>query len=435
MFAREFRKTLGWLLVIGVLVANLIVGARLQAQIAATSKDDDSPYTRVSQLTRVMEQIRENYVDASKTSYKDLVYGALRGMLASLDEYSQFLDPEMYAEMKDDTAGEYGGLGLVITLRDGVLTVVAPMEDSPGFRAGLQPGDRIVEIDGLPTDGWALAEAVKKLRGEIGTQIRLKILRPKTNEFKELTLTRAKISIASVKDESVLGDHIAYLRVTEFKEPTAEALQKAVDNLLAQGANALILDLRNNPGGLLTSAIAVAEKFLRRGDIIVSTEGRDSRVQQVYKARGRRHYTDFPMAVLINGGSASAAEILAGALQDHKRAILIGEKTFGKGSVQSVMPLEDGSAIRLTTARYYTPNRRMIHGKGIEPDIVVPMSPDDWQAILMQKADSLPSETSESSAERPKVRDVQLERAIDVLKGVRMFHAQCNGAPAYASAK
>lgn len=434
MASKEFGRALGWLLVIGVLVTNLVIGARLQAQMAATDARDDSPYQRISQFTRVMEQIRENYVDPSKTSYKDLVYGALRGMLSSLDEYSQFLDPEMYAEMKDDTAGEYGGLGLVITLRDGVLTIVAPMEGTPGFHAGLQPGDRIVEIDGAPTDGWPLEKAVKNLRGEVGTPIKLKILRPKTNEFKELTLTRAKISVASVKDESILEDGIGYLRITEFKEPTTEALQKALDKLLAQGATALVLDLRNNPGGLLLSAISVAEKFLKRGDVIVTTEGRDRRTQQVYKSRGRRHYTDLPMVVLINGGSASGAEIVAGALQDHKRAIVIGEKSFGKGSVQSVLPLDDGSAIRLTTAWYYTPNRRLIHGKGIEPDIVVPMSPDDWQALLTQKS-GLPPENLESSTTAKVVRDVQLERAIDVLKGVRLFRAQQKDGAAYAMAK
>lgn len=431
MAVQVFKRTVGWLLMITILVLNLVVGARLQAQTSSAEKVDESPYSRISQLTRVMEQIRENYVDPSKTSYKDLVYGALRGMLSSLDEYSQFLDPEMYAEMKDDTAGEYGGLGLVITLRDGVLTIVSPMEDTPGFHAGLQPGDRILEIDGRPTDGWALTEAVKQLRGKVGTQVRLKVLRPATNEFKEMTLTRAKISVASVKDESIVADGIGYVRITEFKEPTADALQKALDSLLGQNINALIIDVRNNPGGLLTSAIAVAEKFLKRGDVIVSTEGRDRRTQQVYKSRGRRHYTEFPMVVLINGGSASAAEIFAGALQDHKRAIVIGEKSFGKGSVQSVLPLDDGSAIRLTTAWYYTPNRRLIHGRGIEPDIVVPMSPEEWQAVLQQRSRAELRQEPDAPIVRPP-RDIQLERAIDVLKGIRLFHAQCDTGHVFA---
>ncbi len=423
---KEVRRFAGWGFLIGVLVLNLVLGARLQAQVASAAKEDEqTPYQRISMFTRVMEQVRENYVDKSKTSYKELVYGALRGMLGSLDEYSQFLDPEMYREMKDDTAGEYGGLGLVITVRDGSLTIVSPMEDTPGFRAGLQPGDRIVEIDGARTDGWDLTEAVKKLRGAIGTEVKLKVFRPRTNEFKDLALTRAKISVASVKDERIIEDGIGYLRITEFKEPTADALQKAMERLQAQDMKALIIDLRNNPGGLLTSAISVAEKFLKRGDVIVSTEGRDHRMQQVYKARGRKHYTDFPMAVLINGGSASAAEILAGALQDHKRAIVIGEKSFGKGSVQSVLPLDDGSAIRLTTAWYFTPDRRLIHGRGIEPDIVVPMSPDNWQAVLRLRAEGdRPAEPDESKAPE-KARDLQLERAIDVLKGIRLFHAQC----------
>lgn len=431
MSAQVFKKMVGWLLMIGVLVVNLVAGARLQAQTASSDKVDESPYARISQLTRVMEQIRENYVDPSKTSYKDLVYGALRGMLSSLDEHSQFLDPQMYMEMKDDTAGEYGGLGLVITLRDGVLTIVSPMEDTPGFHAGLQPGDRIVEIDGRPTDGWSLAEAVKQLRGNVGTPVRLKVRRAGTNEFKEMTLIRAKISIASVKDENIVADGIGYVRITEFKEPTADALQKALDSLLAQKIHALIIDVRNNPGGLLTSAIAVAEKFLKRGDVIVSTEGRDRRTQQVYRSRGRRHYTEFPMVILINGGTASAAEIFAGALQDHKRAIVIGEKSFGKGSVQSVLPLDDGSAIRLTTAWYYTPNRRLIHERGIEPDIVVPMSPEEWQAVLQQRSRTEKRQEPDAPAASPP-RDIQLERAIDVLKGIHLFHTQCGTGQVFA---
>lgn len=426
---KQVNRVVIWTAIAGALLVNLVAGARLHAQLA--ENNEDSPYARISQLTRVMEQIRQNYVDESKTSYKNLIYGALRGMLSSLDEYSQFLDPDMYKEMKDDTAGEFGGLGIVITLKEGRLTVVSPMEDSPGFHAGLRPGDRILEIDGQPTEGWALSEAVKRLRGAVGTKVKLKIHRPKTDEIREMELTRAKISVPSVKGEKILEEGIAYLRITEFKENTAEALQAAMTRLQTQGMRALILDLRNNPGGLLTSAISVAEKFLKRGDVIVSTQGRDPRAHQVYRSRGRQHYVDLPLAVLINGGSASAAEIVAGALQDHKRAVVIGEKSFGKGSVQSVLPMDDGAAIRFTTAWYFTPNGRRIHEKGIEPDIVVPMKPEDWQRVQSQRTqEELKIEEEGSFAEQ--VRDIQLERAVDVLKAIMLFQSACNGSYAYA---
>ena len=284
--------------------------------------------------------------------------------------------------MKDDTAGEFGGLGIVISIKDGVLTIVAPMEDTPGFKAGLLSGDKIIEIDNASTDGLQLPEAVKKLRGPPGSKVTIKILRPKTQEVRTVEIVRAKINVPSVKDVKMLEEGIGYLRIVQFNEPTANALQDALDKLTKEGLQGLIVDLRNNPGGLLTSAIEVSEKFLRRGDLIVYTQGRNEKPQQTFRVKGRYHYLQFPMVILVNGGSASASEIMAGALQDHQRAILVGEKTFGKGSVQSVLPLDDGSAIRLTTAKYYTPSKRVINEHGIEPDIVVPMSPEDWRKLL-----------------------------------------------------
>lgn len=434
MSVRTLGRGVGWFILIVLLAGNLVVGAKLYTQDGA---DDgkDSAYERMALFTRVLEQIREHYVDENKTSYKDLVYGAMRGMLQSLDSHSQFLDPQMYSDMKDDTAGEFGGLGIVITVKDGVLTVVTPMEDTPGFRAGILSGDRIIEIDGDSTDGLSLSEAVKRLRGEPGTDIAIKLLRPKTREVKDLKLTRAKINVPSIKDAKILEDGIGYLRITEFKEPTAAALQKELDDLRAKGMTSLILDLRNNPGGLLTSAISVSEKFLKRGDVIVYTQGRDKRPQQTFRAKGRRHFTDLSIAVLINAGSASAAEILAGALQDHRRAILVGEKSFGKGSVQSVLPLDDGSAIRLTTAYYFTPSKRLIHDLGIEPDIVVPMDPEDWRRILLSRSPIGEEGAEDGVPVKPdEVTDVQLQRAIDVLKGIRVFEAH-NGGRTLASEK
>lgn len=422
MSLRTLGRGVGWLALAILLAANLVLGARLQNQ-AAPPDERDAGYEKMALFTRVLEQVREQYVDADKTSYQDLIYGALRGMLESLDPHSQFLDPDMYKDMKDETAGEFGGLGIVIGVKEGMLTVIAPMEDTPGFKAGLLPGDKILEIDGKPTDNLTIEEAVKKLRGAPGTKVTLGILRPKSEGIRTLELARAIINIPSVKDTDMLEDGIGYLRIVQFNEPTAKAVHEAVQGLQARGLRALVLDLRNNPGGLLTSAIEVAEKFVRRGDMIVFTQGRNEKPLQTFRAKGRQHYTDFPMVILINGGSASAAEIVAGALQDHRRAILVGEKSFGKGSVQSVLQLDDGSAIRLTTARYYTPSKRVIHEQGIEPDVPVAMPPEDLQQLINRRA-GLESGKGEEALPASSIRDVQLDRAVDILKGVMIFTAQ-----------
>lgn len=430
MSIKMLGRRLGWIMVVALLAANLMIGARLYSQEVGSGPRDEA-YAQMALFTRVIEQIRENYVDADKTAYKDLVYGALQGMLQSLDPHSQFMDADMYKDMKDDTSGQFGGLGIVISLKDNVLTIVAPMEDTPGFRAGLLAGDKIMEIDGQSTEGFSLQEAVKKLRGAPGTKVALRILRSKTQEFKSVEVERANIEVASVKDAKVLEDGIGYVRITQFSEPTAEALQKELDRLMEQHIRGLVLDLRNNPGGLLSAAIDISSKFLPRNEVIVSTQGRDEKDNQVYKARGRKRYLDFPMAILVNAGSASASEIVAGALKDHKRAVLIGEKTFGKGSVQSVLAMDEGTAIRLTTAKYYTPSKEVIHERGIEPDIVVAIPPEDWRALQMQRVNSLQEKESDEEAtesddpaapEKP-VEDIQLQRAVDVLKGILRFAA------------
>jgi carboxyl-terminal processing protease len=420
-----------------LLTSNLIFGARLYSQEVAVSQREQA-YDKIALFTKVIEQVRESYVDGEKTSYQDLIYGALRGMLQSLDPHSQFLDREGYEDMREDTAGQFGGIGVVVGVKDSVLTIIAPMEDTPGYRAGLMPGDKILEINGKSTEGLGLADAVKTLRGEPKTKVTLKILRTKTQELKTVTLEREEIKVISVKDAHLLEDGIGYLRLIQFNEKSAAELQEALDKLTGQNLKALVVDLRNNPGGLLSSAIEVSQKFLRRGDEIVSTLGRARSQQQIYKARGRQHFLDFPMAILINGGSASASEIVAGALQDHRRAILVGEKSFGKGSVQSVLPMSEGTAIRLTTAKYYTPSHRVIHDRGIEPDIVVPMSPENWRKLMMLRAQpegidlemdlDLDSEGLEPDALQ-KVQDVQLQRAVDVLKGILTFTAKAQPEP------
>ena len=441
-----------WILVAAVLAANLAVGARLYSQETAAAEEiqsKDSPLEMYELFSRVVEQVRANYVDADKSTYQDLIYGALRGMLQSLDPHSQFMDKEAFTAMKEDTAGKFGGLGITIGIKDSVLTVIAPMEGTPAFRAGLLSGDKIIEISGDSTDGLALEDAVKKLRGDPGTKVKVKIFRPKTQLIKEFELERAVINVPSIKDTRVLDGGIGYVRMLQFGEETAVDLQEALDQLEKQKVKALVLDLRSNPGGLLTAAVEVSQKFLRRGDLIVFTRGRDNRMERSYRARARETFPDVPMAVLINGYSASASEIVAGALQDNRRAVLVGEKSFGKGSVQSVLPQEGGTAIRLTTAKYYTPSERVIHEVGIEPDVVVPMTVENWRNILLSRnraeetngvesaaaqdegwtagddEEALPavgaSVPPEEEIDLDNVADPQLDRACDMLRGILVF--------------
>ena len=428
MSTRWFSRSLGWVFLIALLAGNLIVGGRLYSK-EVDSDDRESAYDHMTLFTTAIEQIRRNYVDEDKTDYKDLIYGALQGMLQSLDSHSGFLNPDMFTDMKDDTTGHFGGLGIVISMRKNVLTVVAPMEDTPGSRAGLMSGDQIVEIDGESTENLSLQEAVRKLRGPVDTDVTIKVVRPSTADIQDHTITREEISIESVKDAKILENDIGYLRITQFNTPTGAALEEALDDLAEQGMRGLVLDLRNNPGGLLNAAIEVAQQFVKRGDLIVFTKGRDGQRGQRYTARDRQARLDFPIVVLINEGSASASEIVAGALQDHRRAILVGQKTFGKGSVQSVLPLEDGSALRVTTAQYYTPSERVIEDRGIEPDIVVSIPPEQWRQLLIQRSrpDNADAELLDDEEFDEEVVDTQLERALDVLKGIMIFEAQNGG--------
>lgn len=405
-----------WLIAL-LLLANLAVGARV-ADTEAARVEREEAFDKMELFAEVIEQVRTHYVDADKTSYEDLIYGSLKGLLQNLDSHSQFLDPDMYEDMREDTTGKFGGLGIVIGTRDNVLTVISPMEDTPGYEAGLMAGDKIVEIDGESTEGIALSEAVKRLRGDPGTDVTIRVLRAGDKEFRTLTITREIISVPSVKDAHMVDEKIGYIRIVQFNEPTSSDLDEKLKQLEDEDMKALILDLRDNPGGLLDAAVDVSQKFLPRRKLIVYTQGRDERDRKTYRARGSVHYTRIPIAILVNKGSASASEIVAGALQDHQRAVLIGERTFGKGSVQSILPQEDGSAIRITTAKYYTPSERVIHEKGIEPDVVVPINPEDWQQLRSQRAKPADPEKEQ---EEEDIVDTQLERAADVLRGILIY--------------
>ena len=398
-----------------VFILSLLVALSGSAKAAESFTN---AYDAIALFTKVLEEVHRSYVDIDDANYDQLIRHALTGMLQELDPYSQFLDERSFEDLKDDTSGHFGGIGIVISMKSGLLTVVSPMEDTPGFRAGILSGDIIVEVEGEETREMSLSEAVKRMRGEPGTEVIIKTVRPSTHETKEITIVREEINVASVKDTELLENKIGYVRITQFNEPTGQNLKTEIQALVDKGMEALVLDLRGNPGGLLTAAAEVAELFLPKRELIVFTKGRSlNNHRQVFKSSGQTHWIDFPIAILVNGGSASASEIVAGALQDHKRAVLVGEKTFGKGSVQSLLPLEDGSAVKLTTAKYYTPSERVIHNNGIEPDIVIEMPLEDLYQLRVQKTQKngeadLEFETHSSA------HDIQLETATAALKGM-----------------
>ncbi len=387
------------------------------------ARDADDAYAQLELLAEVLLTVKQHYCEPH--TYEELVHGAIQGLLQSLDPHSAFMEREEYQGMRDDTSGSYGGIGIHIAVKDGMLTIIAPIEDTPGFRAGLQSGDRILAVDGERTIGLSLKDALKKLRGPKGSRVVLTVLSEGGKDSRDVEVVRDEIEVSSVKGARILRDGIAYVRVTQFAYPTSELLVAELRKLDEAGMNALVLDLRGNPGGLLNAAVEVAQLFLARDATIVTTRGREGTPAQERVALGRTRYLDVPMAVLINGGSASASEIVAGALQDHRRAVLIGETSFGKGSVQSVIQnrKSDATAIRLTTAHYYTPGGRLIHGVGIEPDIPVYVTADDWRRVQTRRAHiETPAVFGESDkAAFADAVDHQLQRAVDLLQAIKIF--------------
>jgi len=437
-----FKRKWLWLFLV-LLGVNIVVGNRLYSTDApAPATDSGEIYKKLELFTDVLAIVQKSYVEPVQS--KDLVYGALKGMLDSLDPHSQFMDPDMYKEMQVETEGEFGGLGIEITIRDKWLTVVTPIPGTPAFEGGLSPGDRIVKIDGESTEDITLLQAVKRLRGKPGTTIQLTIMRVGKGELLEFSLKRDIIKLESIKDPHIIDPQtgIAYIRITQFQEHTTDDLKNTLKELDEKGIKALILDMRNNPGGLLLEAIKVSELFIQN-KLVVYTKGRLPEQNVEYKSQNGSRYASLPLVVLVNGGSASGSEIVAGAIQDYHRGILLGTKTFGKGSVQSVLPLKDGSAVRLTTAKYFTPNGRSIHGEGILPDIVVEISPEDEVKLRLQKTrrpivpppseekpDSIKEKQDkdkkdkEEKEEEKEIPDVQLERAIDLLKGLQILSSK-----------
>ena len=425
------KRRLIYGLVTVALALNLAIGARIYLGSARASDKQDTAYPNLELFANVLEKVRKEYVDGQNLTYHDLVYSSLKGMVGSLDPHSEFMDVDDYQQLQNDTEGRFGGLGLVVSMRDSYVTVVTPMEDTPGFRAGILSGDRIIKIDGKSAEKMSLPEAVKLLRGDPGTQVTVTIQRPSSGLVKDFTLKRAIIKVDMVKDingkkEFPLGDDkIGYVRITEFGYQAGDELEAALNKLKAQGMKALIIDLRWNPGGLLDEAVEVCGKFLPRGQLVVTTEGRDSSQNATRRADGHGdELNGMPMVVLVNLGSASAAEIVTGCLQDLHRGIILGEKTFGKGSVQSIFPLEDGSALKLTTAKYYTPSHKVIHQHGITPDVEVPMTEEQEAAVARKRAPGGLESLSETNRIRiESLHDIQLERAEDLLKGIMLYSA------------
>jgi carboxyl-terminal processing protease len=423
------------LVIFTVFLIGVLIGSGQSQKVSALS---NSMYEDLKVFTDVLSLIQKDYVEETKS--KDLVNGAIKGMLETLDPHSSFMPPNMFKEMQEETKGRFEGLGIEITIKEGILTVVSPIEDTPAFKAGILAGDQILKIDGESTKNFTLMDSVKRLRGPRGTKVTITIMREGFTKPKEFTLVRDVIPVRSVRHE-LFEKNYGYIRLSQFQEKTDGEFEKAVKALEEESKGnlkGLVLDLRNNPGGLLDQAVKISDRFIDSG-LIVSVEGRKEDQKMKFYAHPGGNLARYPLVVLVNGGSASGAEIVAGAIQDHGRGIIVGTHTFGKGSVQTIIPLKDGSGLRLTTARYYTPSGRSIQAKGIVPDIIVkPSKPEEEKEVvtpkfpaekdlerhLMDVEKGAPKEKEKPKKEEVKEKkpaDNQLERALELLKSWDIF--------------
>ncbi len=428
------KKRKIWIAALAISIVVLFAAMTLWSNSYVNAAGDNN-YSQLKVFTEVLEAVEANYVKVPDT--KKLIYGAINGMIDSLDPHSGFMPPDAYKEMQVDTTGQFGGLGIEIGVKDHALTVVAPIEDTPAYKAGIKAGDKIIKIDGAPTADMTMFDAVKKMRGPVGAPVTLSIMREGVSRELQFKLVRAVIKIKSVKYKMLdKKDGIGYIKLTEFQEHSAQDMAAALKELNAEGMKSLILDLRNNPGGLLNSAVAVAGQFLPKGKLVVYIKGRTGPRTDYYTNGQYPVYDHIQMVVLVNEGSASASEIVSGALKDWKRAVIVGTQTFGKGSVQTVIPLSDGSALRLTTAMYYTPSGVCIQNIGITPDIRVHLAAvDGMKEHPVIRERDLKNHLGESITGKAPGRDeevvpfahlkekddTQLQRALDILKTWSIF--------------
>lgn len=442
------KKKLKFLRTIALVALTLLITLSLGTAMSVrmTAKAEGS-YESLKIFSDILSIVQKNYVEDVDT--KDLIYGAVKGMLTSLDPHSSFMPPEAFTEMQVETKGRFGGVGIEITMKDGALTVVSPIEDTPAFTAGIEAGDVIVKIDGEITKDMTIMEAVKKMRGKEGTKVVLSVFRTGEKELIDFAITRAIIKIKSVK-HTVLENSYGYVRISQFQESTSRDLEAALKKITKEtgGIKGLILDLRNNPGGLLDQAVKVSDAFIPSG-LIVYTDGRQESSKMKFYAKKSGTQPDYPIVVLVNAGSASASEIVAGAIQDTGRGVILGIKTFGKGSVQTIIPIEDGSGVRITTARYFTPGGRSIQAEGIVPDLLVKNlveSPEKARHVIREedlkghmengakkKNEGTGKEDDKKESDEllvsdiPKLVDIdkdnQAKTALDVLKSWNIFKA------------
>ena len=407
-----------------VIIAAVVAGygaAQYAAHLGAPSWWPDRDRDRnVRYFREVMQMVKENYVGDAPADYDDLTRAALSGMVGTLDPHSEFMRADAFAETEEELSNAFGGVGMQVEQRDGQIFVVAPIAGTPAERAGMRRGDRLMKIDGKTIDNPTVEKTVRLVRGEPDTEVVITVYRSSQNRTIDFKLKRERIHLESVVNATVNSDGIGYLQITQFSERTAEEFTDALTGLEKQGLRALVIDLRNNPGGLLDAAVDVCNQFFDKDELIVYTKGRTPESQESFRAKGNHVKRTYPIAILVNGGTASAAEIVSGAMKDTKRAVIVGEKTFGKGSVQSVLELRDGEGLRLTTARYYTPSGVTIHEKGITPQVEVEISADDDGKICLQQSRpdlSTPADFSERFGFK-KIDDAQLDAADEVLEGV-----------------